>query len=317
MRRSPLFVRQHLSLPLANFCQHTQSRAFFNLPLESKLKAPHPAEAWHHRGYSTVGQEKVSLYPDPITGVMSSSGAAPTFECKESFDIGRDENDSLTPNIWPPDDLVPGFREANVRLFETLRATAMQVLAALALGMGLPDERFFDGFHSVRDCANQLRLLHYPPVERAALQTGEKERIVAHTDKGTITLLLQEDDGVGGLEVEAEVGGGRREFVAAPAVPGAVLINIGDLLQMWSNDVLRSTRHRVGLPPSPPSPTVLGEAEADDGTVGRRFSVAYFIAVDRDAVVDCLEPCHGPDRPKKYPPVLAWDYITKAMSAAY
>lgn len=297
-----------------------QSRAFFSLPLESKLKAPHPAEATHHRGYSSVGQEKVSLYPDPITGAMASFGA--TFECKESFDMGRDENDSLTPNIWPPDDLVPGFREANMHLFATLRATAMQVLAALALGMGLPDEGFFDGFHSAHGCGNQLRLLHYPAVERAALRAGEKERISSHTDKGTITLLLQEDDGVGGLEVEADIGAGaeagtaaeRRGFVAAPAIPGAVLVNIGDLLQMWSNDVLRSTRHRVGLPPSP-SPAATEEGEG--GMADPRFSIAYFVAVDRDTVVDCLETCHGPDRPKKYPPVNAWDYINHAMSTAY
>ncbi|KAF8243849.1 Clavaminate synthase-like protein [Wilcoxina mikolae CBS 423.85] len=235
----------------------------------------------------------VSLYPDATS--------APSFECKESFDIGR-EDDPVTPNIWPPEDILPGFRETNVHLFTTLQKTAVEVLRALALGLGL-EEAFFEKFHSEQECCNQLRLLHYPAVKEEDLRSGGTTRIAEHTDKGTITLLLQEEDGVGGLEVWDEAAG----WAQAPSVKGAVLVNIGDLLMMWSNDVLKSTRHRVVAP----------KEGGGDGWVRRRLSIPYFVAADRDAVVECLETCCGPERERKYEPVKAWDYIVKAMSPSY
>lgn len=186
-------------------------------------------------------------------------------------------------------------------MFHTLQKTAIEILHALALGLGL-EERFFDAYHSATEPCHQLRLLHYPAIEESVLRDGSTARIVAHTDKGTITLLLQEDDGVAGLEVGDASGG----FVAAPVVPGSVLVNIGDLLQMWSNDVLKSTRHRVVAP-----------REEQGGMVGRRFSIPYFVAVDRDVVVECLDGCWGEGREKKYEKVKAWDYIAKAMSPSY
>ena len=85
-----------------------------------------------------------------------------------------------------------------------------------------------------------LRLLHYPPLSTAP-KPGQI-RAGAHSDYGTLTLLFQDE--VGGLEVLSTQG----EWMAAPAIPGAVLINTGDLTQRWSNNVFRSTKHRVALP---------------------------------------------------------------------
>jgi isopenicillin N synthase-like dioxygenase len=280
---SPALILQSFSL----------SRQFFSLPESSKLLAPHPDSGTHHRGYSAVGREKISLYP----GATSDT---PVFECKESFDIGR-EDDPIQPNIWPPEDLVPGFRDGNMVLFNTMRAAAMMVMESLALGLGL-EEGFFNDYHSSEQCCNQLRLLHYPDVPAERLSAGNVERIVEHTDKGTLTLLIQEDDGVGGLEVEVN-----GEWTQVPVVPGAVLVNIGDLLQMWSNDVLKSTRHRVAVP-----------KQTGSGKWGtERYSIPYFVAVDRGKIVECLKTCHGTERPKKYEAVDAWDYIDSAMSKAY
>ncbi|KAI5816114.1 hypothetical protein BZA77DRAFT_313673 [Pyronema omphalodes] len=286
---------KHLPISPAVISQSfTLSRQFFSLSESSKLLAPHPDSGTHHRGYSSVGREKVSLYPG------AGNYDIPVFEYRESFDIGR-EDDPIQPNIWPPEEILPGFKDGTIELFETLRCAALVVLEALALGLGL-DEGFFNEYHSLEHCCNQLRLLHYPEVPAERILAGNIERIVEHTDKGTITLLLQEDDSAGGLEVEVN-----GEWTKAPVVPGAVLVNIGDLLQMWSNDVLKSTRHRVSAPK---------QTELGDG-VTERFSIPYFVAVDRGKIVECLETCHGVERPKKYQAVDAWEYIDSAMSKAY
>ena len=309
----------HLPKPLYPFpsesLTQSKSRAFFNLPLEDKLKAPHPPESWNQRGYSRVGLEKLSLYPDRLnTGTpRTASPPTPIFENKESFDIGR-ENDSIMPNIWPPPPILPDFRPTMTTLFDTLHDFGQNVLQALALGLQLEDASYFSRFHGrTEDPMNQLRLLHYPAVSRHEVQKGDMTRIVPHTDKGTITLLLQEDDGVGGLEVQTHSG----EYVLAPLIPGAILVNVGDLLQMWSNEVLKSTRHHIGLP-DPKSLDLAAEGEGEV-LVPRRFSIPYFVAPDRDAVVECLESklCWGEERPKKYEPVKAWDYIFRSMSGAY
>src|SRR5688572_27048397 len=116
----------------------TQSTQFFTLPLEDKEKAPHPPEGWYHRGYSGIGREKVSqLVFD--RDAIESLRKVPDY--KESFDLGR-EGDDHTPNIWPPEDVLPGFRSFFVRFYEACYAVELDILRAIAIGLGL-DERFF------------------------------------------------------------------------------------------------------------------------------------------------------------------------------
>jgi len=290
-----------------------QSRAFFDLSLADKLKAPHPPESWNQRGYSQVGQENISQYPDALnTGTTSTNTPANVLELKEAFDIGR-ENDTNLPNIYPPPDILPKFRDITMGLFKALHNFGLDVLRATALGLQLKDENFFTRFHGKdgrEDPMNQLRLLHYPAVTKAAAEKGGLTRISPHTDKGTITLLLQEDDSIGGLEVEA---GRESQYIPVPVIPGSILLNIGDLLQMWSNDTLRSTRHRICLP------DVNSAAGEGEWLLPRRFSVPYFLAPDWDVVVECLDTplCWGESRPKRYEPVRAWDYIVKSMEGGY
>jgi isopenicillin N synthase-like dioxygenase len=90
--------------------------------------------------------------------------------------------------------------------------------------MGL-DPNFFENYHDKPE--NQLRLLHYPSVEREKL----KGRCNAHSDFGTCTLLFQDD--VGGLQLERE-----GEFVDVEPIKGSVVFNIGDFLMRWSNGKL-------------------------------------------------------------------------------
>ncbi|OAL29221.1 hypothetical protein AYO20_09274 [Fonsecaea nubica] len=271
------------------------SSKFFALPQADKDKAPHPPYGWWHRGYSGVGREKV------VQMVFDQDSIDQLRKCpdfKESFELGR-EDDERTPNIWFPEEVLPGFRAFMTGYFDTCYGTALSLLRAIALGMDLPED-FFHGYHTKRD--NQLRLLHYPPVEAALLRDGAMERIAAHTDFGTMTLLFQDE--VGGLEVEdVHV---RGKFNPAPYVPGTVVVNIGDFLQRWSNDTLKSTLHRVRAPPM-----------ARDGLTRARYSIPYFVTADRDRTIDCIPGCYGDDRPKKYDPINAREYIEMRLNATY
>lgn len=111
-------------------------------------------------------------------------------------------------------------------------------MRALAMGMNL-GEHYFDD--KVDQRAHNLRLLNYPPVARKLIESGGN-RAGAHSDYGTVTLLFQ--DMVGGLEVQDR----RGNFVPVTPVANSVVANLGDLLQRWSNGLLKSTVHRVVLP---------------------------------------------------------------------
>ncbi|KAJ3495794.1 hypothetical protein NLG97_g3132 [Lecanicillium saksenae] len=83
------------------------SRKFFDLPQSEKDKAPHPPEGWHHRGYSSIGREKVT-HNTFDENDLAQKRKVP--DQKESFELGR-EGDEVMTNIWPPADTIPGFRE--------------------------------------------------------------------------------------------------------------------------------------------------------------------------------------------------------------
>jgi isopenicillin N synthase-like dioxygenase len=102
-------------------------------------------------------------------------------------------------------------------------------LRALATGLGLDDEEFFLKYHDGH--GNQIALRHYMPVAAAEIESGQKERLGTHSDFGTVTLLFQDD--CGGLEVEAPREPGK--FISATPIENALVMNVGDLLQHWSN----------------------------------------------------------------------------------
>jgi isopenicillin N synthase-like dioxygenase len=116
----------------------------------------------------------------------------------------------------------------------------------------------------------------------------------AHTDYGSVTLLLTDD--AGGLEVRRRDG----VWIQAPPIPNTFVCNIGDCLMRWSNDIYVSTPHRVVSPP------------------GRdRYSVAFFLDPNPDALIECLPGCSSAERPAKYPPILAADYLRQRLDATY
>ncbi|KAI9691210.1 MAG: hypothetical protein M1822_008830 [Bathelium mastoideum] len=298
------------------------SKRFFDLPLETKMLAPHPPGGSHHRGYSGIGQEKVSQQIFDRDAIHELRKVPDT---KESFESGNVKDD-LQPNIWPPENKLPGFRRfvpsyIHVESCQMLRPASFMedfyvecaglvrhVFSAVALSLSLP-HTYFHQFHSRE--FYQFRLLHYPSISEEALLSGEKGRLSAHTDYGTLTLLFQ--DQTGGLEVEHPHRPGH--FMPVKPLEGAVLINIADCLMRWSNDSLKSTMHRVKAPP-------VGYGSTSNGTDGERmtnarYSIVYFAAANPDVVVDALPGTWNEQQPKKYEPVTAREYFLKRVEASY
>ncbi|TBU43594.1 thymine dioxygenase [Dichomitus squalens] len=274
------------------------SRRFFALPMEKKQLAPHPPSGTHHRGYSAPGVEKVvqHLYDDQ--DIKAARVKAP--DVKESFECGWEEN-TVMPNIWLPEDVLPGLREACMDFYWTCHETEVQILRAITFALGISED-FLVKHHHAHD--NQLRLLHYPSVPAKDLEDEKITRIDAHSDFGSITLLLQDD--VGGLEIE--IPGRPGQFMSAPPIDGALIVNAGDFMMRWSNDVIKSTVHRVRAPPS---------AKTANGMIPDRYSIPYFCSPEFSEVVACLPGTYSGENPPKYEPISAQEYILRRLAATY
>ncbi|KAF8879771.1 thymine dioxygenase [Gymnopilus junonius] len=275
------------------------SNKLFSQPTEVKQLAPHPASGAHHRGYSSPGREKVTqLSPDADSrNLAGQSGSAEVErDIKESFEVGRDDMEEM-PNIWFPDGVLPGFKEACLDFYWTCYETEKVILRALALGFHLP-ETFFLHYHSEAD--NQLRLLHYPSIPAKVLEDKDASRIPSHTDFCSLTMLIQ--DNIGGLEVEDP--NRPNVFIPVPPVEGSIVVNAGDFLMRWSNDTIKSTVHRVRAPLS---------IEGTDGVIPSRYSIPY----DMNTVVDSIPGTWSETRPKRYSPISAREYVTERLAANY
>ncbi|XP_044213150.1 proline hydroxylase buaE isoform X4 [Thunnus albacares] len=204
-------------------------------------------------------------------------------DLKEAFNTA-----SLRPDIkWPSAE----FQEIQRSFFMRCKDLSLRVLRVMAHSLGLDPEVFLGAHRLIGTDGNAttLRSLYYPPVNREQAKEGQL-RCGEHSDYGSITLLFQ---GSGGLQVLSRSG----EFIDAPSIPGAVLINIADLMQRWTSDHFVSVRHRVLLPPAGDSST--------------RQSLAFFVQPDDEALITC---CDGSD---KYPPVTAGAYIIERFNDSY
>ncbi len=262
----------------------SQSGRFFSQSLADKsaLSIKHTG---NNRGYVALGEERLD--------------AAQPGDVKEAFNIGWD----LPPdhpevvagkpfrgvNVWPVAGSFPDFRATMLAYFDVCHRLGVQLHRALTRDLGVA-ENFFD--EKLDQPLATLRLLHYPPrpdrFESGQIGAGE------HTDYGNITLLATDD--AGGLEVRARDG----QWMSPPNIPGALICNIGDCLMRWTNDVYVSTPHRVVNP------------------VGReRYSVAFFLDPNPDAVVACLPSCVSAENPAKYPVMTGAAYLKQRLDATY
>lgn len=205
------------------------------------------------------------------------------------------------------DVLLTDFR-AMEAFFLKGEALVHQVLEALAYALHLEDTKFLSDKHS--RSLFQLRILHYPAVAAKTINDGQKSRISAHSDFGTLTLVFQ--DSIGGLEIESPREAGR--FQPVKPVPGSVVVHVGDLMERWTNGYYKATLHKVVAPP-------VDEAElqfSGDWVCPPRYSIPFFATINPDVMIDALPGTwNDSDRPKMYDPISAKDYVRMRMEALY
>lgn len=261
------------------------SKRFFSLPLDQKLKRSYEGHE-SNRGYIPMGCEAFTLESP---------------EKKETFDIGNEEEVGFH-NKWPTDELTVSFKEVMLEYFERFDALHLRIMKLLAVAWNMPDENFF-----VDRCNEKhanLRLLHYPSVVRT--RGGFVQRGAVHTDFGTLTLLTQ--DSVGGLRAQRVDG----TWVTVPPIPGSIVINVGDMFQRWSNNVLRATPHQVVELPTSPNDGRGSDTHGEP--IPERYSIAFFCNANKDVLLECLDQCVSEENPARYPAVNAHDYLTMRLS---
>ncbi|XP_068595838.1 uncharacterized protein [Brachionichthys hirsutus] len=205
-------------------------------------------------------------------------------DIKESFNLS-----SLHPDIkWPTDGLTD-FKEIHTSFFHRCKELSLRVLRLMAHSLGLDPEVFLSAHRLVGTDGNSslLRTLYYPPVNYEEVKEGQM-RCGEHTDFGSITLVFQKNKGL-------QVLGLSGEYIDVPLIPGAILINIADLMQRWTSDRFISVEHRSLLP--------------DGGDSETRQSAAFFLYPDNETQITCLD---GSD---KYSPVNAGFYIKECFKA--
>ncbi|KAL1892619.1 hypothetical protein Sste5346_006904 [Sporothrix stenoceras] len=266
------------------------SKMFFALPDEAKQACSKENNTWN-RGYEMLRSQ------------ILEEGTQP--ELKEGFYIGADIptdhpyfiNKKLNsgPNQWPKDGFtagaLEGFKASTMDYYNATVSLAGDVLQALALSLSL-EESFFSQF--MDGAVATMRLLHYPiqpPDSDAKLTRG----IGAHTDFGAITLLLQDD--VDGLQVWDK---NTSTWVDVEPVKGAYVVNLGNLMQRWTNEKYISNVHRV-----------------INRSGKERFSIPIFISGNPDYVVECMPNCKAPGEPSKFPPTTVEAAVSSGYAESY
>ncbi|GAA3029902.1 isopenicillin N synthase family oxygenase [Kitasatospora albolonga] len=228
--------------------------AFFALPEADRLAVSN-LNSPHYRGYTRTGTERTGGSQDWRDQLDIGAELPPHVPGPEDQPYWWLEG----PNQWPP--ALPALRPAALNWIDRLGAVAAKLLHELLASIGArPDfyDYAFAGHPHLR-----LKLVRYP----GTAPDGAGQGVGAHKDYGFITLLLQ--DTVGGLEVLLP----DDTFLAVPPVPGAFVVNLGELLEVATDGYLKATRHRVVSPP--------GARE--------RFSVPFFYNPRLDAHVEPLD----------------------------
>jgi isopenicillin N synthase-like dioxygenase len=257
------------------------AQSFFALSQQQKLSL-HINLSRTHRGFDPIGWQSLDL---------SKQGDKRAADLKESFYIGTEPDLAATQvvpnhdeNQWPPNDWVPNF-QTNINIYrDQVNALSFNLMRLIAASLGMTPNAL-NPFMKYPTCTT--RLLFYPPQPIQGENHKTKIGSGAHTDWGAITVLAQDD--AGGLEVKLSNG----EWIGVQPQPGMLVINTGDLMQRWTNDLYRSSWHRV----------------INRNASKARYSIAYFFDLDHFAKIETLPNCITPERPKKYGPITAGDHI--------
>lgn len=260
-----------------------QSKALFDLDLSTKLQIK---DSILNRGYTAFEEESL----DPA--VQTTRG-----DTKEGFYIGVDVPEDSPdynpaklkgPQPWPsPETCGKGFdctafRETMEQYFKEASSVGFRLVQLLALSIGVDEHYFDDAFSD--DPMAVLRLLHY-----SKEQSHPEDGIYAcgaHSDYGMVTLLLTDENP--GLQIYTK----NKEWIDVPPRPNLFVVNLGDMLERWTNGLFRSTKHRV-----------LTSTQAE------RYSIPFFYEPAFDTEVTCLDVCCSEENQAKWKPTTSGEHL--------
>ncbi|XP_069138904.1 uncharacterized protein [Argopecten irradians] len=253
---------------------HAANRTFFEKPMDYKNTYLRPHDGQLH-GWVPFETETIS--------------AARSVDNKEGFSYMPSD----TIEIWPD---VEHFESSVKEVYTKSHKLSLRILDLMSIGLKLDDKHYLRKCHQLISKKGNITLMrnnYYPPIPTDREINPIQARIGEHSDYGSLTLLYQ--DNVGGLEIQTLDG----EYAPVTPIPDTVLINIGDLMQRWTSDQLKATKHRVLIP--------------DDVTRRSkvRQSTAFFILPDEEVMIECL------DNSNKYEPVSSKDYLTMMLKPTY
>jgi isopenicillin N synthase-like dioxygenase len=251
---------------------------FFSLPLSSK-KSYEIANLAGQRGYTSFGKEHAKGSDAP--------------DLKEFFQYGQpyapkvlNSDEPYVPNVFVPE--VSSFNQNLEQAFKCFELAGTALLEAIAIHLSL-NEHYFSPY--IQDGNSIIRAIHYPPITREPKSSIRAEQ---HEDINLITLLVGAS--ADGLEILSKT----NEWLSVKASPGAIVVNVGDMLQRLTNNKLKSTTHRVVNPPR--------ELWATS-----RYSIPFFLHPKSDMSLACLDSCITQDSPKAYEDYTAGQYLDERL----
>ena len=200
-----------------------------------------------------------------------------TDNLNEAFLVKCDRQLGFDDNQWPNEDELPGFKASVVDYAHALEKLGKQLLPIFATALEMPADFFEQAFESP---TYRLRMTHYPAALKQATQS-DSFGIAPHVDTTFCTILAQDQ---AGLTIYSER---KQQWVNAPLIEGAFIVNSGELLRQWTNDRFLSTKHF-----------------ANNNASGQsRYSIPFFLNANADYLMSCIASCCGPEQPAKYPAI--------------
>lgn len=270
-----------------------RSFGFFDSPAEAKSRFA-PTGPARQRGYHGVATRSLAatLGRQTPLDLRETVFLGPVDDHRAHYASLPEAATAYAPNIVP--DQPPGTAQAFTGIYRAYERLSLDLLRIFAVALDLPEEHFTA---LMRRHFSILGVHHYPALATAP-EPGQL-RAGAHTDFGAMTILAM-TEGRGGLEARTPDG---RWLPVLPA-PGELVVNLGDMMQRWTNDRWVSTLHRVVVP------------EVGD-TGSRRLSIGYFVHPDFDAGIACIPSCLGPGEAPRHPPTTAGAHIAEKIARSH
>lgn len=218
-----------------------------------------------------------------------------TGDLKEFYHVGQElsSNELLEEgypsNIWPAE--IPEFKTAAVDVYQALEKTGKEILRAIAIYLGLP-ENYFD--EKIKNGNSILRPIHYFPIENPAEVPADAVRAAEHGDINLITLLMGAS--ADGLQVLRRDG----KWIPITALPDQLVVNVGDMLERLTNKKLKSTIHRVVNPPQ----NLMNIP---------RYSIPFFMHPRSEMSLSALPSCVDRENPKQWEDITAGEFLDQRL----